>query len=114
MPNFQTVGQINLQSGDKMQWEFQIPPADSATEKGGIPYDSNVSSVDVIAYNSDGDDVTDDLISGTPTVTNNIIYATFKYPVLNGDGRYKVTFLCTLDTGFTRQFDFGRVIAKNL
>jgi len=113
MPNFSTVGQVNLQSGDELQWEFQIPPAVSVTEKGAIPYNSNVASVVAVAYDADGVVVTSDLISGVPSVTSNIIYATFKYPIVNGEGRYKVTFLCTLDTGYTRQFDFGRIVAKN-
>ena len=114
MPNFETPGEINLQENDELGWDFYIPPAASSTVKGGIPYGRTVASVVVTAFDADGLDVTTDLISGTPTVALNIIYIIFKYPVVNGDGRYKVTMACTLDNGRTRQFDFGRIIAENL
>jgi len=113
MPNFQSVGSINLQSGDKLSWEFEMPAATSATEKGAIPYGTTIASVVVTAYNSAGDVVTTDLIVGTPSVLNNIVTTVLKYPTTNGDGRYKLTFACMLSTGQTRQFDFKRVIAEN-
>lgn len=112
--NFSTVGQINLQSGDELPWEFEIPAASSATEKGAIPYNTTVSSVVVTAYDEDGNDVTTEMITGTPTVSDNLITAIIKYPATTGDGRYKLTFACTLNTGRTKQFDFTRVVCKNL
>ena len=114
MSNFETVGQINLQPTDELPWDFYFPPAASATEKGAIPYNTTVSTVGVVVYDSEGTDVTTDLIEGTPSVTDNVVSVTFKYPVTNGDGRYKVTFTCTLNTGSVRTFDFQRLFAKTI
>lgn len=114
MSNFETVGEIVLQTADKLGWEFQIPIAASATEKGAIPYGRTISGVVAIAYDESGTVVTTDIIDGTPSVAGEIIYATLKYPTTNGDGRYKITFFLTLDNGWTKQFDFERVIAKNI
>jgi len=113
MPNFETVGSINLQSGDRMPWNFYIPPAESVTVKGAIPYNTTVASVSVTAYDEDENDVTSQLISGSPAVEDNVISVVLTYPVTAGDGRYKLTFECTLSTGYVRQFDFERVIARN-
>jgi len=113
MPNFETVGSINLQTGDRLAWTFYIPPAESVTTKGAIPNGTTVASVVVTAYDVLENDVTSDLISGTPVVADNVITVILTYPAINGEGRYKLTFACTLSTGYTRQFDFERVIAKN-
>ena len=114
MSNFETVGTVTLQTGDKIGWEFQVPIAASATEKGAIPYGRTISSVSVVAYDEDGEVVTSDLIDGIPTVSGEIIYTTLKYHTTNGEGRYKLTFSLTLDNAWTRQFDFQRVIVKNI
>jgi len=114
MSNFETVGQINLQPGDSMPWDFYFPPAASVTQKGAIPTGTNIASVIVTAFNSEGDSATAELIDGVPTVVDNVVTVVLKYPATTGDGRYKVTFACTLDTGSTRQFDFQRVFGKTV
>jgi hypothetical protein len=113
MPNFETVGSIKLQGGDELAWEFYFPPANSSTEKGAIPYNTSIIGVDVVAYNSNDEDVTNELISNSPFLVDNVVSLILKYPATSGDGRYKLTFFCTLNTGQKRQFDFHRVICKN-
>lgn len=112
MPDFQTTGQITLQPGDSMGYAFEITVASAANANDGyIPFGTNVASVSVVAYNSDGTDVTSLLIVGTPTVTSNVINIRLQYPGTNG--RYKLTFDLTLDNGWTKEADFGRVIAED-
>lgn len=114
MSNFETVGQIDLQTGDRMGWGFKFPICSSTTEKGAIPYGRTISGVDVTAFDALDNDVTSDLIDGTPSLVDDTVSVTLKYPVTNGEGRYKLTFALTLDNGWTRQKDFQRVIAKNV
>jgi hypothetical protein len=114
MSNFETVGEINLQTGDEIGYGFKFPIASSTTEKGAIPYGRSISSVVVTAYDSDGNDVTTEMISGTPAISGEIVSIVLTYPSVTGDGRYKLTFALTLDNGWTRQKDFQRVIAKNI
>ena len=112
--NFDTVGQIDLQTGDELGWTFKFPIATSATEKGSIPHGRTISNVEVVAYDADDVVVTSDLISGTPSLSTDTVTVVLKYPVTNGEGRYKLTFELTLDNGWTRQFDFQRVVCKNV
>lgn len=114
MPDFKTQGQIILQENDNMGYSFEITVASSASANNGfIPFDTTVSSVVVVAYDKNNEVVTSDLIFGTPTVTNNIISMQLKYPVTNGEGRYKITMILTLDNGDVKEADFDRVYVKN-
>jgi len=61
------AGKITIQSGDSIGYSFKFPIASTSTANDGcVPYGRTISTVDVTAYDEDGDDVTTDLISGTP------------------------------------------------
>jgi hypothetical protein len=111
--NFESVGQINLQTGDLLGWNFKFPIAESPLKKGAIPYGRTISSVTVTAYNCDSTAITD-LIVNTPVIDNDTVSIKMKYPEVSGEGRYKLTFYLTLDNGWTRQFDFNRVVVRNV
>ena len=114
MPNFKTNGRINLQPNDVMGYSFTITVATSTTSNDGyLPVGTSVSSVNVRAYDKDDVLVTSDLISGTPSVNNNVISMKLKYPVLSGVGRYKLTMVMVLDNGDSKEADFSRVFALN-
>lgn len=114
MPSFKTNGQIILQPNDSVGFSFTITVASSATANDGfLPYGTSISSVNVIAYDKDENIVTSDLISGTPAVSSNVISMKLNYPVVSGDGRYKITMILTLDNGDIKEADFDRVTARN-
>jgi hypothetical protein len=115
MSDFKTNGRVTLRPDDIKGKSYTITVSSSATANDGyIPYNTNVSSVVVIAYDSDDEIVTTDLIEGTPTVTNNVIYVQYKYPILNLNGQYKIVFKLTLDNGDVYIAIFGRVFAESL
>lgn len=70
-----------------------------------LPTGDNISAVLVKAY-LDGTDTTTDLISGTPTVANNIVSVYFKYPGTTKHGIHKLTFQYTLVSGAKDEADF--------
>jgi len=114
MPSFKTAGQIILQPSDNMGYSFEITVASSATSNNGfIPFGTTVSSVVVVVYDKDDTVITTDMVVGTPTVTDNIVSMQLKYPVLNGNGRYKATMILTLDNGDTKEADFDRIYTKD-
>jgi len=114
MSKFDT-GKITLQSGDSIGYSFKFPIASSATANdGAIPFGRTISSVTVTAYDEDGNDVTTQLIEGTPSLSTVTVTAELKYPVTAGVGRYKLTFDLTLDNGWTREVDFTTVYAKEI
>jgi len=114
MPNFATTGKINIQPYDELGFQFEVTICSSVSANDGyIPYGTNVSTVNVIAYDKDDTVVTNDLISGTPSVATNIITVNLQYPSTNGVGRYKLTFQMTLDDGSKIEADFDRVYAVN-
>lgn len=111
MPNFSTVGQIILQPYDEIPYKFKFTPAPAATEKGAIPFGTNIAGANVIITDlTDGTDVTNLIISGTPTVASNIVTCVMTYP--GYESKFKMTFQLTLDTGSTKEFDFKRVESK--
>lgn len=111
MSDFSTPGDIDLYPGDKKTKDFYIIPAEGTNEKGAIPYNANVISTIVTCYDSD-DNVVTDLVSGTPTMTNNIVTITFIYPSISGNGRYRVKIFCDIDNGDEINFNFERVVAR--
>jgi len=114
MADFQTPGSIELNPGQMEGWEFELPIAESPTAKGALPYGRTIADIEVTAWTEDGTSITDILILGTPTFLDNIIYITFQYPELLGEGRYRVNILVTMDNGWTKPFDFFRVYAKEI
>jgi len=107
-------GKILLQPTSRVTRKFYFPPAESATAKGAIPYNTVVNSVVVTAYDVDGTDVTSLLISGTPSVAANIVTVVLTYPTAWGEGRYKLSFKLTLNNTDIENFDFPGVQAKDV
>ena len=107
------AGKITLQSGDSIGYSFKFPIASTSTANDGcVPYGRTISTVDVTAYDEDGDDVTTDLISGTPGLVGDTVSVVLKWP---GEvGRYKLTFLLTLDNAWQKEVDFKNVYARAL
>ena len=111
MPNFSTVGQIILQPYDQIEYNFKFNPAKSLTDKGAIPFGTNIAAVLVEVLDlKDSTSATSLIIVGTPTVTSNIVTCICKYP--GYEGKFKFSFKLTLDSGFKKEFDFKRVESR--
>jgi len=108
------IGDITIQSGDSIGYNFKFPIASSATSNNGaIPFGRTISSVTVTAYAADGTDVTTLIIEGTPSLISTTVIVVLKYPT-TGVGRYKLTFDLTLDNGWTREVDFTTLYVKEI
>ncbi len=77
---------------------------------GYLPYGTTISTVVVSASNTDGEDATADLIHGTPSVSDNDVQVNLDYPYA---GDYKITIICTLDSGTKIETDFSRIRCGN-
>lgn len=114
MPSVKGVEIIILQPNDAdISYKFRaaVCSAEDAND-GAIPYNTNVSSVSVTAYDEDGNVVTD-LVQGSPSVSDNVVTITLSYPSTSGTGRYKLTCVMTLNTGTTIEWDYDRVYAED-
>jgi len=113
MSNFEDSGSIVLQPNDLIGFEFEFNAATVPGGKGGIPYGRTIASHTEVVYDNDtGTDVTSDIMDGTATISGEIITVIFKYPVVNTNGRYKITFFLVLDNGWVRQKDFDLIYAR--
>lgn len=73
-----------------------------------LPPGNNISSVVVKSYLG-ATETTEHLISGAPTVANNVVSVYFKYPGESRHGEHKVTFIYTLAGGEVDEADFFMV-----
>jgi hypothetical protein len=106
---------IELQAEDlKVPYSFTFTVCSSLSSNDGhLPYGTNISSVAVTAYNQNGV-TTSSLISGTPSVTNNVVTVKLNWPGIAGN--YKLTFVVTLDNGDASKLeaDFTKIYAISI
>lgn len=94
----------------------------SATTKndGALPYGETISSISASAHTEAGVSATTSLIAassdtGFVSLTSNTETVYLSYPTALGVGRYHLTFVVALsNTSQTMEFDFNRVVAKNI
>lgn len=116
MPSFQGHDEIILRPDDTgSQYSFEVTQCSSATANDGfLPYGVSVSSITVTTHKRDSNNTTvTDIIVGTPSVVDNVVYATLKYPSTNGEGRYKLKIVAALDTGKDKELVFDRIKAED-
>jgi len=114
--SFQGARPIILQPGTLAMaytFEFEICSAADAND-GSIPFGRTIDSVAVKVYDVDRNDVTTDIINGSPSESAEIVTIAFDYPTTNGAGVYNLEILCTLDDASVEEFDFNRIIAKDM
>jgi hypothetical protein len=114
MPDFRGDIIFVLQPNDaNVPMGFKFEPASTeTTNDGSLPYNTSVSSVVVTAHKDDGTDVTDTMISPTPTVADNIVSMRINWP--GAVGRYHVRMILTLDDSSVKEFDFNRFVARDV
>ena len=113
--SFSTNGIIILQPGSAtVPYSFTFAAATSATANdGSIPFGSTISSADVKAYDSGGNDVTSEMVVSETNTTLSVT-PVLKYPATSGSGNYSLEILLTLSTGAVLEVDFTRVFAKDI
>lgn len=109
-------GLILLQPTSRVTRIFNFPPAPSDEGAGAIPHGTNINSdgAAVTGYDTDGNDVTSELIEGLPSVSSNKVSVILTYPATTGEGRYKLSFALTLDNSDVENYDFPGVKAKDV
>ena len=112
--DFVGVASIELQPATAgAPYTFSLPACSGVgTNDGRLPYGDSIVSVIVTAHTAAGVDVTAELISGTPTVTDGEdITVALNYPATTGPGRYHLRFVYTLDSGVVDEVDFNKIMA---
>ena len=107
-------GIIILQPGSAtVPYSFTFSAATSATANdGSIPFGSTIASAVLTVFDSDGDDVTSEIIVAESN-TDTVCSVTMKYPATSGNGTYSLEFLLTLSTGAVLEYDFTRIYARD-
>ena len=97
---------------------FYFPICSSATANDGtLPNGTVISSVDIEVYKKtttgyDTENVSTDIIEGTPSNDDDTVTLTLGYPNTNGAGFYKIVFKLTLDSGGVYPDEFLTLEAK--
>jgi hypothetical protein len=112
MPDIEGTSRIVLQPTERVvPYTFTFPVCSSATANdGAIPYGDSVSACTLKAYDSDGNDVSSELVSSS-SVASNVVTVELDYPSTSGAGKYKLTFQITTANSVHLEFDFNRVVA---
>lgn len=115
MPNVQGTDRIILQPTEQVvPYTFTFGVCSSATANdGAIPYGDSVSSCAVKAYDGSGDDKTSEIVNSS-SLASNVVTVELDYPTTSGAGSYKLTFQVTTANGVHLEFDFNRIVAKDL
>lgn len=117
MPYFTGTKAIIIQPSDSaVPYTFHFTVCSNATANdGAIPYGLTITNSTVTAHREDGTAVTTGIISVT-SLTSYITTVLLSYPTSTGvvAGKYHLTFKNTLSDTSIKEFDFNRVIVKNL
>lgn len=112
--DFEGNGFILLQSNSsKNSYRFKFEPASTAEGKGAIPYETQMTSVNVSGYFEDGTDVSAVMVDSVQLFdTEDAVVVDLNYP--GTEGRYKLRFILTLNDGSIWEKDFNRIEAVSL
>lgn len=104
LDNFTGTKDIMLQpNDDAVPYTFTFSVCSSSTANdGALPYGTNISSV------------ADTEIVDSSSVNNNVVSVAMNYPTTNGEGRYDLKFVATLDNSSVLEFDFRRIYAEDI
>lgn len=113
---FKGSDSIILQPNDvEVPYNFIFTVCSASTKNdGALPFGETISSVAVTAHTEAGVSATTDIIafSTWASFTENL---RLSYPTTAGAGRYHLTFVVALsNTSETIEFDFNRVVARNI
>jgi hypothetical protein len=104
------TGRIVLQPNTSLSHTFAFLAASSATANDGfLPYGRTITEVEVNVYTEDGTNVTENMIVGSASISDNMVTVRLQYPGIAG--RYKIEFILLLDNGETDEDEFLNIFA---
>lgn len=119
MPDFEGSKPIFLQPSDARvpyAFEYTVCSATTAND-GGLPFGHTISSIITAIHREDGTVMTTDILASS-SATGQVHTVLLSYPTTAGvTGKYHMTFKATISDGTTtyvREFDFNRLIVRNL
>lgn len=114
MPSFKGNKKIIIQPNTKdVSYRFHVTTCSSATANDGmLPFSTTISSVVTSAKTADG--TTDTELIESTLLSSPDIDLTLSYPVTNGAGRYKITFVLMMSNASEIEIDFHRVEVVDL
>ena len=116
MPSYKNNYSILLQPGDTDKvYKFEFPIKTVAySNENVLPFGTTISSAVFTATTEDGIDITSDIYDNIDYSEDDAVYVSLKYPMVNGDGTYNSKIILTLSNTATLEFDFNRIIARDL
>ncbi len=121
MPDFEGTKAIILQPGDiavPRQWEFTVCSG-STTNDGALPFEYSIDSVATTIHREDGTNLTTSILS-TSSCTGNILTTWLTYTTVSPvPGKHHMKFTAVINnptgtTEYTEEFDFNRLILKDI
>lgn len=114
MPDFQGTSKLTLQPTEQaIPFQFTFPICSAADANDGfIPYGDTISDCTVKAYDSDGTDITSEVVESS-SIDSNVITVEINYPTTNGADDCKLTFQITTTNGAHLEADFGGSYARS-
>jgi hypothetical protein len=104
---------IVIQPNDSnVPFGFTFTAAASADAKGAIPYGTTIEDATVEGLDASGDEVAG--LATASAVNDDKVTVLLSWPTTAGAGQYSLRFVLTLDTGAKREFDFNRVVCKDI
>jgi len=115
MPNFDGTKIIILQPTESnVVYKFHFTQCSNSTANdGGIPYGLTITNSTVTCHREDGTNYTTQIISVT-SLTSFITSVLLSYDSSAGPGKYHLRFKNTLSDGSIKEFDFNRLVLKDL
>ncbi len=115
MPSFEGTKIIVLQPSDSnvvYRFHFTVCSASTAND-GAIPYGLTISQSSATCHREDGTNFSTQIISVT-SLTSFATSALLSYSTAAGVGKYHLRFKNTLSDGSVKEFDFNRLVLKDL
>ncbi len=117
MPYFDGTKPIILQPQDvSVQYQFGFSACSATTANdGSIPFGLTISNSSVTCHREDGTVCTSGVIANS-SHSGWVTSALLSYPTSSGSqtGRYHLVFKLTLNDASIREYDFNRLIVRNI
>jgi len=117
MPYFDGHKPIILQPNDNsIQYQFGFSACSATTANdGSIPYGLSISNSSVSCHREDGTICTTGIIANS-SHTGWVTSVLLSYPTSSGaqTGRYHLTFKLTLSDASIKEFDFNRLLVRDI
>lgn len=115
MPDFEGQKVVKLQPATRnlpVSLAFAVCSSPTAND-GAIPYGSSIASAVVKAYSPAGTEVTSSLVTKAATVSGTTVSCEISYYTGIVAGKYKLTAILTMASGYVDELDCRRVVVSD-